>query len=156
MPSGAELSPEMGMFICVPRAHHDTARRMYLRLIVYKQFKKLQELPTDTFVNTFYKTGQERVCAALVSIPQRWTYRTFYSRWKFLMSVVSSNDDRQSTRGGDSLTLRKLAWRICCSPVVSALRLEYHLQTAQVRSSDSDAYTAQNATNVLQIWTYTG
>jgi hypothetical protein len=65
---------------------------MYLRLIVYKQFKKLQELPTDTFVNTFYKTGQERVCAALVSIPQRWTYSTFYSRWKVLVSVVSSND----------------------------------------------------------------
>jgi hypothetical protein len=64
----------MGMFICVPRAHHDTARMSQAgTLIVYKQFKKLQELPTDSFVNPFYTMRQARVCAALMNVPQRST-----------------------------------------------------------------------------------
>jgi hypothetical protein len=54
----------MGMFIYVPREHHDMASRY---LIVYNQFKNLQELPTDTFVNMFYTEFLTRVCGALTS-----------------------------------------------------------------------------------------
>ena len=83
---GAELYPRMGMFIYVPRAHHDTARMSQAgTLIVYKQFKKLQELATDSFVNPFYTKRQARVCAALMNVPQR---STLLQQKEFLASVV--------------------------------------------------------------------
>jgi hypothetical protein len=102
---------------------------------VIQQFKKLQELPvpTDTFVNTSYIKCQARLCAALMSVPQSWTYtgtgRPSYSRcqWNVSLSCVvsSSNDLPTMTRKAhvaiNSLTVRGVAQQADAAGVASLL-----------------------------------